>query len=158
MTYSFLELLIFFLLALVSCGSSPINWLSQTKRNLKIKFLDLNFASRRKLCKSSVFHENIKTVAFILFGKDFIISRLCSFPFRKGIPLPSISDNDILRASVPDSKVSTRLVTVNTLNWLRRNFFWPEEVGEGLANGLFVTIATFAPHFLGGGKFLREST
>ena len=46
-----------------------------------------------------------------------------TFPSRKSIPLFSLSDINILRDSVPDLKNSTRLVTVDILNWLRRKFF-----------------------------------
>ena len=85
-----------------SGGCNPLNWLSQTRRNLTIGFMDFNFASRRKLCKNSVFYGNRNIAAFILFGKVFIFSRFCSFPFRKCVPLPSPSDIDILQDSVPD--------------------------------------------------------
>ena len=74
------------------------------QENLTIEFRDLNFASGRKLCKKSVFYENMNTVAFILFGK-VIFSRFCSFPFRKCIPLLNLSDTDILRDSIPDLKI-----------------------------------------------------
>ena len=107
-----------------SGGCSPVKWLSQTRRNLIIESLDLNFASRRKLCENSVFYENMNTVAFILFGKVFIFSRFCSFPFRKCIPLPSLSDIHILRDSVPDLNISTRSVTVDTFNWLKTIFLF----------------------------------
>ena len=50
----------------------------------------------------------------------------------------------------------TRSVTIDTFNWLRRIFFWPEKVGESLATGWLVTVANFAPHF-SGRKFLREN-
>ena len=122
--------------------------MSQTKRNLTIKFLDLNFASRRKLCKNSVFYENMKIFAFVLFWKVFIFSRFCSCPFRKCIAVPNLSDIDILRDSVPDLKFSTRSVTVNTFKWLWRIFFWSEEVDGGLASGWFVTVANFDPLLL----------
>ena len=102
---------------------------------MTIEFLDLNFESRRKLCKNSVFYEIMNTVAVILFGKVFIFSCFCSFPFRKCIPLLSLSDIDTLQDSVPDLKIYTRSVTVDTFNWSRRNFFWPEEEGGGLATG-----------------------
>ena len=128
----------------------------QTRRNLTIEYLDLNFASKRNLCKNSVFYENMNTAAFILFGKVFIFSHFCSFPFRKCIPLPSLSDIDILRDSVPDLKISIRSVTFDTFNWLRRNFVWPEEGGGGLATDWFFTAANFALQFFWG-KFLRES-
>ena len=117
----------------------------------QINFCYLNFANRKKLCKNSVFYENMNTFAFILF------SRFCSFPFRKCIPLPSLSDIHILRDSVPNLNISTRSVTVDTFNRLKRIFFLPEEVGGGLATGWFVTVANFAPHFFGR-KFLRESS
>ena len=123
---------------------------------MTIEFLDLKFASRRNLCKNSVFYESMNTGAFILFGKVFIFSHFCSFPFRKCIPLPSLSDIDILRDSVPDLKISIRSVTFDTFNWLRRNFVWPEEGGGGLATDWFFTAANFALQFFWG-KFLRES-
>ena len=122
----------------------------------QFNFCYLNFASRRKLCKNSVFYENMNTVAFILFGKVFIFSRFCSFPFRKCIPLPSLSDIHILRDNVPDLNISTRSVTVDTFNWLKR-IFLPEEIGGGLATGWLVTVPNFAPHFFWK-KFLRENT
>ena len=112
--------------------------MSQTRRNLTIEFLDLNFASRRKLCKNSVFCENMNTVAYILFRKAFIFSCFCLFQYHKCIALPSLSDIDVLRDSVPDLKISIRSVTANTFNWLRRKFFWLEEVGGGLATGWLV--------------------
>ena len=65
----------------------------------------------------------MSTVAFILCGKVFIFLRFSSFPFRKCIPRPSLSDIDTLWDSVPDLKISTRPVTVNTFNWLRRKIF-----------------------------------
>ena len=102
--------------AYISGGCSPVNWVSPTRRNFTIEFLDLNFASRRKLFKNSVLYENINTVAFILFGKVFIFSRFCSFPFRKCIPLPSLSDIDISRDGVLDLKISTRSVTDDAFN------------------------------------------
>ena len=123
----------------------------------QFNFCYLNFASRRKLCNNSVFYENMNTVAFILFGKVFIFSHFCSFPFRKCIPLPSLSDIHILRDSVPNLNISTRSVTVDTFNRLKRIFFLPEEVGGGLATGWFVTVANFAPHIFWE-KFLRENT
>ena len=109
----------FDVVAYISGGCSPVNWVSPTRRNFTIEFLDLNFASRRKLFKNSVFYENINTVAFILFGKVFIFSRFCSFPFRKCIPLLSLSDIDISRDGVLDLKISTRSVTDDAFNWLR---------------------------------------
>ena len=111
------------------------SWLSQTRRSLTIGFLDLNFASRRKLYKNSVYYENMNTVAFILFGKDFIFTCFCSFSFSQ-VHIPSFSDVSILWDSVPDLKISTRSVTVNFFNRLRRNFFWPEEVGVRSGNWL----------------------
>ena len=99
-----------------SGGCNQLNWLSQTRRNLTVEFMDLNFASRRELCKNSVFYGNRNIVAFILLGKVFIFSRFCSFPFRKCLPFPSLSDINILRDSVPDLKISTRSVTVDTFN------------------------------------------
>ena len=75
---------------------------------MTIEFLGLNVTSRRKLCKKSVFYENMNTAAFILFGNVFIFLRFCSFPFRKCIPLSSLSDTDALRDSVPDLKIGDR--------------------------------------------------
>ena len=133
--------------------------MSQTRENLTIELLDLNFESRRKLCKNLVFYENMNTVEFILFGKVFIFSRFCSFPFCKSMSLPSLSNIDILRDSVSDLKISTRSATVDTSNRLRRNFFWPEEIGGGLTTSWFVTVANFPPYFIrwdSSGKYLTE--
>ena len=130
--------------------------MSQNRGNLITEFIDLNFAKRRKLCKNSVFYENMNTVAFILFGKVFIFLRFCSFSFRKCIPLPNLSDIDTLQDSVSDLKISARPVTVDTFNWLRRNFFGPKEVGGGLATGWFLTVANFPPHCFGGKFFARK--
>ena len=105
-----------------SGGCNPVNWLGQTRRNLTIEFLDLNFASRRKLCKNSVFWENMNTIAYILLWKAFIFSRFCSFPFRK-LSLLSLSNIGILRDSVADLRISTRSITVNNLNCLRKKNF-----------------------------------
>lgn len=103
------------------------------------KFLSLNFASRRKLCKISVFYEKINTVAFISCGKVFIFLRFGSFLFRKCITLTSLSDIGILRDSVSDLKISIRSAAVNIFNWLARKkcFAWEyaQEVGGGLATG-----------------------
>ena len=49
-------------------------------------------------------------------------------------------------------------MTVDTFNWLRINFFWPKEVGGGLATGSFVTVANFTLHLFGeilAGKYLK---
>ena len=89
----------------------------------QFNFCYMNFASRKKFCKNSVFYENMNTIVFILFRKVFIFSRFCLFPFRRCIPLPSLSNIHILRDSVPDLNISTRSVTVDTFNWLKRIFF-----------------------------------
>ena len=99
-----------------SGGCNPVNCLSQTRRNLTIEFLDLNFTSRRKLCENSVFSENMNTAAFILFGIVFVFLHFCSFPFRKRIPLSSLSETDIFRDNVPDLKIPIRSVIVDTFN------------------------------------------
>ena len=57
---------------LISGGCSPVDWLSQTRRNLTTEFLDLKFESSRKLYKNLVFYENINTVAFIRKGFYFL--------------------------------------------------------------------------------------
>ena len=74
--------------------------------------MNFNFASRRKLCKNSVFYEKINTVTLILCGKVFIFLRFSTFPFRKCIPLPNFFDIDILRESVVDLNISARSVGV----------------------------------------------
>ena len=99
----------------------------------------------------------MNTAAFILSGKVFISLCFCSFPFRKCIPLLSLSDIDILPIAFRIKKIYTRSVTVDTFNWLGRIFFfWPEKVGGSLATGWFVTVTNFASHF-SGWQFLRES-
>ena len=109
----------------------------------EFNFCYLNFASRRKLCKNSVFYENMKTVCVHSIQKGIYFIKFC-----KCKPLPSLTDIHILRDSVPDLNISSRSVTVNTFNWLER-IFSPQEVGGGLATGWFVTVANFAPHIFG---------
>ena len=99
---------------------SPINWLCQTRRNLTIVFLNLNFAGRRKLCKNSAFHEKSSHRCFHFMRKGFYFLAYSSFSFCKCIPLPSLSKTDTLQDSVLDLKISTRSVTVAICNWLRR--------------------------------------
>ena len=82
------------------------------------------FKEKKKLCRNSVFYEKMNTISFILCRKVFIfLLRSGSFPFCKCIPLPSLSNIDILWNSVLDLKISTRLVTVDTFNWLKRKDF-----------------------------------
>ena len=91
---------------MTSGGCSPVNWLSQTRINLTINFLNLNFANRKKLCKNSAFHAKISTDAFILRGEVFIFLHLGSFLFCMCIALPSLSYIDIdLWDSVLDLKI-----------------------------------------------------
>ena len=81
------------------------------------------------------FYENMNSVALILFEKVFVFSLFCSFPFRKCISLPSLSDIHILLDIVPNLSILSRSVTVDNFNWLKRIFLLPEEVGGGLATG-----------------------
>ena len=56
-------------------------------------------------------------------------------------------------------KISTRPVTVDTFNWLRRIYFWPAVVGGALVTGSFVTVANLSTHFWGEvleGTYLTE--
>ena len=108
----------------------------------------MNLTSRRRSSKNSVFCKNINTVACILFGKVFIFSRFCSFPFRKCITLPSLSDIDILRDSF-GFKSFNQIGNRRSFQLIEKQIFWPEEVGGGLATGWFTLVANFAPHFFG---------
>ena len=99
---------------------SPVNWLSQTRRNLTIQFLNLDFASNQKM----------NSVASIFCVEVFIFLCFASFPFCKCIPLLSLFDINILQDGVRDLKISTRSVTVNTFNWLRRKKILPENMDK----------------------------
>ena len=67
--------------SLTLVDATSVNWLSQTKKNLIIEFLDLNFASRRKLCKNSIFYEKMNSVALILCGRSLFSYVLAHFRF-----------------------------------------------------------------------------
>ena len=89
----------------------------------QFNFCYLKFASRRKLCKNSVFYENINTVVFILFGKVFIFSRFCSFSFHKCIPLPSLSDIHIFSGYSSGFKHFNQIGHRQSFQLVEDNFF-----------------------------------
>ena len=80
-----------------------VNWLSQTRKNLTTKFLNLSFATRRIfsvvriLCSMKKLTLLRFILQIILYEKVFTFLRFDSFPFPKCIPLPSLSAVDILR-------------------------------------------------------------
>ena len=75
---------------MASGGCSPVNWLSQTKRNLAIEYLNLNFVPH-------------------FMRKKFLFRPFGSFLFRECVPHLILFDTDFL-------KFSTRSVTVNIFN------------------------------------------
>ena len=59
-----------------SGGYSPVNWLSQTRRNLAIEYLNLNF---------------VTTLYLILYGKSFYFVRLAHSYFARAYHVQAFS-------------------------------------------------------------------
>ena len=86
-------------------GCNPVNWLSQTRRNLTIEYLNLNFVTTLKL---TPLHSFYAEKAFI---PCICLIRLSRMPTR-----PSLLDTDIFQHILTDSKFSTRSVPVDIPN------------------------------------------
>ena len=112
-----------------SCGWSPVNWLSQTRRNLATEFLNLNFASRRKLCLNlTLYIKKDNTVVLILCEKIIIFLRLDSLTFRKCIPHSSLYDIDALRDSFWDLKFSRKVFKEFSREKCWQKTFWCKDM------------------------------
>ena len=75
-------------------GCDPVNWLSQTRRNLTIEYLNLNFVTTPKLTPLHSFYA--EKVIFCVWLIP--VSRVCTIP------------TDILQHILSDLKFSTRSV------------------------------------------------
>ena len=84
---------------------NPVNWLSQTRRNLSIEYLNLNSVTTRKLTPLHSFYAEKVFVSFVWF---ISVSRV-----RTG---PSLFDTDILQHTVLDLKFSTMSIPVDVSN------------------------------------------
>ena len=97
-------------MASYSGGCNPINWLNQTKRNLTIEYINLNFVTRPKLIPlHSFFAEKVFISCFWLIPVLLVGS-------MDSVPRPSFFDTDILQHILSDLKFSTRTVTVDIFN------------------------------------------
>ena len=86
-------------------GCSPVDWLSQTRRNVSIEFLNLN----SKISK-------IKTVAFILWRKGFSFYCVWVYSRFTSVARRNLSNTYILQNSFLELKSSTRCVSGDILN------------------------------------------
>ena len=87
--------------------------------------------------------------------KRFLFLAFGSFPFWECVPRVGLSDTDIWKHSLSDLKFTTRSVTLDIFNQLKKNVL-PEKnakgVVEGLGTGSFVTVTNLDPHL-----WLREN-
>ena len=83
---------------------SPVHWLRQTRRNLTIEYLNLDFVTTPKLTPLDSFYAEKVFLAFGLF-------LLCGCLTR-----PSLFDTDILQHKFLFWKFSIRLVTADIFN------------------------------------------
>ena len=87
-----------------SGGCDPVNWLSQTRRNLAIEYLNLNFVTTPKLTPLHSFYA------------EKVISCVWLIPVSRVCTIPSLFDTDILQHILSDLKFSTRSVLVHISN------------------------------------------
>ena len=87
-----------------SGGCDPVNWLSQTRRNLTIEYLNLNFVTTPKLTSLHSFYA------------EKVISCVWLIPVSRVCTIPSLFDADILQHILSDLKFSTRSVLVHISN------------------------------------------
>ena len=93
-----------------SGGCNPINWSNQTRRNLTIEYLNLNFVTIPKLIPlHSFFAEKVFISCFWLIPVLLVRT-------MDSVPRPSFFDTDILQHILSDLKFSTRTVTVDIFN------------------------------------------
>ena len=102
-----------------SCGGcNSANWLIQTRRNLAIEYLNLNFVATPKL--TSLHYFKRKSFLFLAFGPFLFHTRVRT--------CPSLFDTNILQPILSDLKLSTRSLFVNISNYLKRKTILPEKM------------------------------
>ena len=115
-----MDYLIYFLsrgINIVSGGCNTVNWLSQTRRNLTIEYLNLNFVTTPKLTPLHSFYvEKVFVSCVWLVSVSQVHAR------------PSLFDTNVLQHTVSDLKLSTRSVLVNISNQLKRKNVFPRKM------------------------------
>ena len=92
---------------------NPVNWFCQTRRNLSIEYLNLNFVTTPKL---TPFHS--------FYAEKVFISCVWLIPVSWVRTRSSLFDTDVLWHILLDLKFSTRSVPVNISNrWKGKMFF-----------------------------------
>ena len=91
--------------AAASGGCNPVNWLSQTRGNLTIEYLNLNFVTTPKLTPLNSF-----------YAEKVFISCVWLIPVSRVRTRPSLFDTDILQHILLDLKFSTRSTPVDISN------------------------------------------
>ena len=137
-----------------SGGCNLVNWLNQTRRNFTTEYLNLNFVTTPKLTPlRSSFAERV-FLSCVWLIPVLLVRTMDS------VPRPSFSDTNILQHILSDLKFSTRSVTIDIFNLLKRKTFFAwgnsKELVEGLGNGSFVTITNLARYFCGCGEIVLE--
>ena len=133
------------LVGLVSGGCNLVNWLSQTRRNLAIKYLNLNFVITPKWTPLHWFYT--KKVLFLSVHSCFA-SAYTSKPFQ-------------YRYFVAYSfafKVFNQIGTCRNFRLAEKKKCFvgenAKEVVKDLGTGSFVTVTNLAPHSCGCGEIL----
>ena len=101
----------------ISGGCNPVNWLSQTRRNLTTEYLNLNFVTTPKLTPMHSF-----------FAEEVFVSCVWLISVSRVRTRPSLFDTDILQHTVSDLKFSTRSVPVDISNQLKRKNVLPKKM------------------------------
>ena len=124
--------------------------MSQTRRNLTIEYLNLSFVITAKLTPLHSFYAENVFVSCIFWLISVLQVRTC----------PNFFDTNIFQHIVLDLKFSTRSVSEDISNQLKRKKCFAREnakkVVEGLGIGPFVTVTNLTPHSCSCGEILPE--
>ena len=103
-------------LAVTSGGCNPINWLNQTRINLTIEYLNLNFVTTPKLTALHSFFAEKVFISCVWLTHVSLVRTMDSMCTMDSVPRPSFFDTNILQHVFSDLKFSTRSVTVGIFN------------------------------------------
>ena len=118
--------------------------MSQTRRNLAIEFLNVNFVPTPKLTPLHSFHFMRKRFLFLAFG---------SFTFRECVHVQAFSIAIFFAAYPFGFKAFNQIGTRWYFQLVENKKYFAletaKEVDEGLGTGSFVTVTNLAPHSCG---------
>ena len=128
-----------------SGGCNPVNWLSQTRRNLTIEYLNLNFVTTPKLTPLHSFYSKKVFVSCVwLISVSWVCVHVQAFSIR------------YFAAYRFGCKVFNQIGTRRYFQLVEKGkCFVPEnakKVVEGLGTGSFVTVNDLTPRSCGCGK------